>query len=115
MEHKYRLLKTDLLKGKSRNGQRSNKLAQIKKCRNAIYQTFLQIDITEDQANALIEAVAQTVRATEASDKSVEKASRMRDPGRQKALREARAELRHLAEKNLASAAELKRILKLVY
>jgi RNA polymerase primary sigma factor len=115
MEQKYRLLKSDLLKGKSRNGQRSAKLAQIKKCRNAIYQTFLQIDITEDQANGLIDAVANTVREMEASEKSIEKASRMRDPGRQKALRDARAELRQQEEKNLASAVELKRIVRLVY
>src|SRR5438093_4436099 len=103
MESKYRLLKTELQKRKPRNGQRSNKLTQIKKCRNAIYQTFLQIDITEDQANALIEAVAKVASEMEASDKSIEKASRMRDANRHKALRDARAELRQLEERNLAS------------
>src|SRR5438093_1588438 len=115
MESKYRLLKTELQKRKPRNGQRSAKLGQIKKCRNAIYQTFLQIEITEDQANAVIESVVNVERQMEASDRLVEKASRMRDAGRHKALREARAELRRLEERTLTSGAELKRMLKLIY
>jgi len=115
LEDKYRLLKTDFRKRKSANVESAAKLALIKKCRSAVYDTMCRIELTESQTNAVIDAVHEAERLMEASDRAVQKASRMRDSGRQKALREARAALRHLEERNLTSIAELRRVLTLIH
>ncbi len=115
LENRYRLLKGDLQRERSRNGRRASRFAQIKKCRAAVYQTLSRIDFTESQTSVMIAAVEEALQQMEASEKAILKASRMRDNGRQKALREARATLRHMEEKNLASPSELKRIVALIY
>ncbi len=113
-ESKYRLLRAELDRDRSRNGKRDETRAKLQKCRAGVFQTLSRLDFNEGQSNELIAAVEGDLHQLQEAELAIERASRMRGVGRRKALRETRARLRPLEEKILTSGAELRKIVALI-
>ncbi|PYU90600.1 MAG: hypothetical protein DMG08_17400, partial [Acidobacteria bacterium] len=115
LEGKYRFLRAELDRDRSRNGKRQEKRDKLQKCCAAIFQTLSRIDFNEGQSNELIAAVEEDLRQLREAEEAIGRASRMRGFGRRKALRETRARLRPLEERILTPGAELQRIVQLIH
>jgi len=115
LEGKYRFLRAELDRDRSRNGKRQENRDKLQKCCTAIFQTLSRIDFNEGQSNELIAAVEEDLRQLREAEEAIGRASRMRGFGRRKALRETRARLRPLEERILTPGPELQRIVQLIH
>jgi RNA polymerase primary sigma factor len=114
LEDKYRVLKHEMERI-SRPETRERKLAQIKATRGGVARVVGQIEFTENQFNALIEAVQEAFYTMDSAERRSRPPARRRDAAAQKAAREARGRLRELEAEYLTSPSELRRIIALIH
>ncbi len=109
LETKYRALKVEL--AKARGKDRARELVKIRNVREAIHQTLLRFDFSENQINTLVSSLDGVARQLDEGQRVVGRNARA-DQAR--AAREARARARELEARYLTNAAELRKILSLI-
>jgi RNA polymerase primary sigma factor len=112
LEKRYRQMKLDMKRKGVRHSGRTQELAKIKSCREAVFQTLSRIELTENQVNHLVDGLADVLNQIEWSEK-VSGMSRSATKNQNK-VRAARARRRALEVEYLTDAGELRKIVNLI-
>jgi RNA polymerase primary sigma factor len=113
LEAKFRLAKRNCMHRKVPMGAPGRDFNKIKNNREAIFNSLLRIDFSENQIGALVGSVETVLHKMEGVQASIRALSR-RHRQNSKVLREARAQYRDLEAQYLTNVDELRRIVALI-
>jgi RNA polymerase primary sigma factor len=113
LEQKYREMKVELKRSRTRSQAKEKLQTKIKNCREEVFKSISKIELTEQQTNELVGSVEDILDRMEMNDKFLSRYSKSLS-SQHKSMKEARARRRQMDTEYLTDRKELKRILSLI-